>query len=142
MVLVALGHGLHQSIQSRLVSYSEIFDTARYSTRQHAIVERNGIWNPVQNVCDRYLWLFLQDEETQEKLYTENIREDNVGNFLSFDEAQNLIKKGFKTKIEHDDLWRLEDDSRANVLYNKFYPGWKRELEKPQYVPRSFCYFV
>lgn len=55
-------------------------------------------------------------------------------NFLSFDEAQNLVKKGFKNKIGHDDLWRLSNDSRANVLYNKFNPRWKRELEKPQYV--------
>jgi hypothetical protein len=81
---------------------------------------------------ERKLLELSKDEETQEKLYNEKIREDNVTNFLSFDEAQNLVKKGFKNKIGHDDLWRLSNDSRANVLYNKFHPRWKRELEKPQ----------
>lgn len=102
---------------------------------ERKLLELNKVISTCIWFSDRYLRInIIQDEETQKKLYNEKIREDSVANFLSFDEAQNLAKKGFKNKIEHDDLWRLQDDNRASVLYNKFYPRWRRELEKPQYV--------
>jgi hypothetical protein len=56
----------------------------------------------------------------------------HVFNAIAYWAAHNLIWKGYRRTIIHDDLWQLPSSLRSSNLWPEFEALWEEELKQPQ----------